>query len=68
MKKEYDFSKGARGRFYHPGTNLNYPVYLKPQVQARLTMAARKRGEDISTFINKLLEHEIEMAEVLANK
>ena len=33
MKKEYDFSKGERGKFYRPGIQLNLPVYLEPDVR-----------------------------------
>jgi hypothetical protein len=33
MKKEYDFSKGERGRFYRPDTELNLPVYLEPDLR-----------------------------------
>ena len=33
MKKEYDFSKGERGKFYRPGTELNFPVYLEPDLR-----------------------------------
>ncbi len=65
MKKEYDFSKAERGRFYRPGAKLNIPVYLKPRVHSHLARVARKRGEDISTVVNKLLQHEIELAEAL---
>ena len=32
MKKEYDFSKGERGKFYRPETELNIPIYLEPDV------------------------------------
>jgi hypothetical protein len=32
MKKEYDFSKGQRGKFFRPNTELNLPVYLEPDV------------------------------------
>lgn len=28
MKKEYDFSKGQRGKFYRPDIKLNLPVYI----------------------------------------
>ena len=33
MKKEYDFSKGERGKFYRPDTELNLPVYLEPDLR-----------------------------------
>jgi hypothetical protein len=65
MKKEYDFSKAERGRFYRPGAKLNLPVYLEPQIRARLTAVAHKRGEDVGVLVNRLLQHEIELAEVL---
>jgi hypothetical protein len=33
MKKEYDFSKGDRGKFFRPGVKLNLPVYLEPDLR-----------------------------------
>ncbi len=32
MKKEYDFSRGERGKFFRPDAELNIPVYLDPDV------------------------------------
>jgi hypothetical protein len=32
MKKEYNFSKGERGKFFRPDAELNIPVYLDPDV------------------------------------
>ena len=66
MKKEYDFSKGERGKFYRAGAKLNLPVYLEPEVQARLTRAAQKRREDVSVLVNRILKQEIETAEALS--
>ena len=65
MKKEYDFSKGERGKFYRAGAKLNLPVYLEPAVQARLTRAAQKRREDVRVLVNRILKQEIETAEAL---
>ncbi len=65
MKKEYDFSKGARGKFYRAGARLNFPVYLNPDVEAQLAKAARKRGEDLGARVNRLLKRESELAEAL---
>ena len=56
MRKEYDFCKAERGKFYRPAAKLNLPVYLEPEVQARLTRAARKRREDVSALVNRLLK------------
>ena len=66
MKKEYNFYKAERGKFYRPGAKLNLPVYLDPEVQARLTKAAQKRREDVSALVNRLLKREIETAEALS--
>ncbi len=66
MKKEYDFSKAERGKFYRSGARLNLPVYLDPEVQARLTKAAQKRHEDMGSLVKRLLKREIETAETLS--
>jgi hypothetical protein len=65
MKREYDFSQAERGKFYRAGAKLNLPVYLEPEVQARLVKAAAKRREDVSSLVNRLLKQGIETAEVL---
>jgi hypothetical protein len=33
MKKEYDFSKGERGKFFRDDVELNFPVYLEPDLR-----------------------------------
>ncbi len=33
MRKEYDFSKGERGKFFRPGAKLSLPVYLEPDLR-----------------------------------
>lgn len=65
MKKEYDFSNAERGKFYRSGAKFNLPVYLEPAVEARLSKVARKRREDISALVNRLLKRDIETAESL---
>ncbi len=32
MKKEYDFSKGVRGKFYNADAEFNLPIYLEPEI------------------------------------
>ncbi len=51
MKKEYDFSKGVRGKFHHPDAQINLPIYLEPEVadfvdrlaKAKLLISGRTR-------------------------
>jgi len=47
MKKEYDFSKGVRGKFYHKGAQLRFPIYLKLNLQQRLERLAKTRHESM---------------------
>ena len=43
MKKEYDFSKGARGKFYRRNVRLNLPVYLDNDVAEFIHKFAKKK-------------------------
>ena len=63
MKKEYDFSKGERGRFYHPDAELYLPIYLEPRMMESLRELSRKKGVDVSTIVNELLKKEISIVE-----
>lgn len=65
MKKEYDFSKGARGKFYRPGMKLNIPIYLDEEVSAFVEKIASKKGLDRSSVVNKILRNDIKSAEAM---
>ena len=65
MKREYDFSKGQRGKFYRPGATLNLPVYLDAEVLAFVQQIAKKRGTDLSSVVNQLLRSDMELAKTL---
>ena len=56
MKKEYDFSKGERGKFYHPDAKLNLPVYLDDEVRVFVEDIARENNSDLSSVVNELLQ------------
>lgn len=64
MPAEIDFSKGVRGKFYHPGAKFNLPVYLDDQIQTRLTALASAKGVDLSALVNDLLRKDIELIEM----
>jgi len=65
MKKEYDFSKGERGKFFQPNVTLNIPVYLEPENQAFVEQLAKKKKLDISRVVNELIKGDIQLAKVL---
>ena len=55
MKKEYDFSKGERGKFYHPDAEFHIPIYLEPDLAEFIQMLATKKGLDINQLVNEWL-------------
>jgi hypothetical protein len=59
MKKEYDFSKGERGKFFRPDVELNIPVYLDPQVAKAVREHARKRNTNMGSLVNEWLRKNI---------
>jgi len=65
MRKEYDFSKGERGKFYRPDMKLNIPIYLDDEVSAFVDKIASKKGTDRSSVVNELLRGDIKIAEAM---
>ena len=65
MKKEYDFSKGERGKFFRPRLKLNLPVYLDEEVLVFVQGIASKRKTDSSAVVNKLLRGDMELARTI---
>jgi hypothetical protein len=65
MRKEYDFSKGERGKFYRPDMKLNIPIYLDREVSAFVEEIASKKGMDRSSVVNDLLRGEIKIVQAM---
>jgi len=65
MRKEYDFSKGTRGKFYETKARLSLPVYLDSDVQHFVEQIARTRRSDISRVVNQLLKSDMRLAEAM---
>lgn len=66
MKREYDFSKGVRGKFYRKGAELRLPIYLDAKLQKQLERLALKNGKDIAEIVNQLVQKEVELIEELS--
>jgi hypothetical protein len=62
MRKEYDFSKGERGKFYRPGVELNLPIYLEPDVARFVRELARVKNEEVEAIVNNWLRQDIALA------
>lgn len=65
MRREYDFSKAVRGKFYRKGAELRLPIYLDAKLQRKLELLARKKGKDIGEVVNQLLKRDVEFIEEL---
>jgi len=63
MKKEYDFSKGKRGKFYSRTARLNLPIYLEPKTLSFVESIAEKKNSDISKVVNDLIKTGMKIAE-----
>ena len=66
MKRGYDFSNAARGKFYRKGAELRLPIYLDAKLQRKLERLAQKKGRDVSDVVNQLLKKEVDVLEDLA--
>jgi len=63
MKREYDFSKAQRGKFYHTEAKINLPVYLDDEVKAYLSERAKAKGIGLEDMVNELLKKDIDLIE-----
>lgn len=64
MKKEYDFSKGVRGKFYNADAEFNLPIYLEPEVDKFVRKLAVEKDVDRSQIVNMLLKKDKETIEM----
>ena len=63
MKREYDFSKGVRGKFDRRRAVLRLPIYLDAKLQEQVERLARKNGKEIGEMVNQLVQKEVELME-----
>jgi len=65
MKKEYDFSKGERGKFYNADAEFNIPIYLEPNVREFIEKIAKRKKTDMQNVVNDILKDNIQLSESL---
>jgi hypothetical protein len=63
MKPEYDFSKGAQGKFFKPDAEIRLPIYLEADVQQYLAERAADKGVPLGELVNGLLKRDIQLIE-----
>lgn len=63
MKKEYDFSKGVRGKFHNPDGEYNLPIYLDREIADFVHKLSVEKKVDRSQIVNQLLRKDMEIIE-----
>ncbi len=61
MKKEYDFSKAERGKFYRKGAKLRLPIYLDFKLQGKVETIARRKHQEVGEMLNRLIQKEVDL-------
>jgi cytidylate kinase len=65
MKREYDFSKAERGKFFKKGAQLRMPIYLDAPLQKKLAAIADRKRKGISEVVNEVLKKDVALVEDL---
>ena len=65
MKKEYDFSKGERGKFYRTDAELYLPIYIEPDMMEVLRKLSKKKGIEVATIVNEWIKKDIAIVETI---
>jgi hypothetical protein len=65
MKKEYDFSKGERGKFYRSNAELYLPIYIEPEMMEVLSKFSKKKGVEVATIVNDWIKKDISIVETI---
>ena len=65
MKREFDFSKVTRGKYYHPNAKLNLPIYLDDDVTEFVQSYVNRKKVDAQTGVNEILRWNQEMLQAM---
>ena len=68
MKKEYDFSKAERGKFYRRNADVRPPIYLGTRLQKQVEGLATRTGRDMGDLVNQIVEAEMRLIGDLEQK
>ncbi|MBT4732704.1 hypothetical protein HOB87_12175 [Candidatus Woesearchaeota archaeon] len=68
MEKEYDFTKGEKGKFYNKDAQFHLPVYLEPEVESFFVKLAKKQETNLTKIVNDLLHKDKELIELASTK
>ena len=66
MKREYDYSRGVRGKFFRKGAELHLPIYVDSATRRWLERIAKQNGKPVTELVNQLLKRDVELLESLS--
>ena len=66
MKREYDYSRGVRGKFFRKGAELHLPIYVDSATRRRLERIAKRNGKPVTELVHQLLKKDVELLESLS--
>lgn len=61
MKKEYNFAKAEKGKFYTPAEQIELPIYLDKSIKDFYKNAALLKKIDLNKMVNSILKKEMEI-------
>ncbi|HOV13987.1 MAG TPA: hypothetical protein PK771_06865 [Spirochaetota bacterium] len=65
MEKEYDFSKGIKGKFYVPEKDIELPIYLDKENLNFYMKISNSKKIRVSQLINEILSKDRELVETI---
>ncbi|MGR3309806.1 MAG: hypothetical protein ACUZ77_03440 [Candidatus Brocadiales bacterium] len=68
MKKEYDFSKGERGKFYKPDSELYLPIYLDRDTMENLLKFSEEKGVEVEAIVKDWINKDISIVKTVMSK
>lgn len=67
MRKEYDFTKGERGKFYRPLEELEIPIYLDKENKTFYSKKASDKHIELGQIVNAILRKEMEILKAVGS-
>jgi hypothetical protein len=67
VKKEYDFTKAKRGKFYRRHVKINLPVYLDKENAEFIQEIVAKKHSDPSAVVNDLLKGDRQIVRIVGS-
>lgn len=59
MKREFDFFKAVRGKFYRKRAEMRLPIYLDAKLQQKIEQLTEKKGRGVNEVVSQLLKKEM---------